>query len=131
MKEPILEIDVACKDAISVKGHGRDIVMIPFTGTASGPHFTGTVVGEGVDTQKISHDGGVFLSARYMLEGRDAEGKPCKVFIENQGSEETGFHPLIVTDSEYLSRWEAASLVSTIEGKPGGVLVMIYEDHQR
>lgn len=130
MEEPIFEIDVVCKEAVSVKGQNMNIVMIPFTGTTAGPHFTGNVVGEGVDTQKISAGGTVLLSARYMLEGKDAEGMPCRVFIENQGCEETGYHPVIVTDSKYLSQWETVPLISTIEGKPGGVMVRIYEDRQ-
>ena len=53
-KEPLITINVHCQESISVKGHTRDIVMIPFTGEASGPFFTGKVSGEGIDTQKIT-----------------------------------------------------------------------------
>ena len=128
MNNNLLVIDVTCKDPVSVKGHMRDIVMIPFTGVATGSDFVGKVIGEGVDTQKISPDGKVFLSARYMLEGKDATGAPCRVFIENQGSGETGFHPMIVTDSEYLSNWETMPLVATIEGTESGVVVRIFKE---
>ena len=126
MDDLILEINVDCLEAVHIKGNTRDIVMIPFTGKATGPYFTGRVIGEGVDTQKISKDGECVLSARYVLEGLDAEGTPCKVFIENQGSDKSGFHPMIVTDSKYLAKWETTPLSSTIDAKTGGVIVRIY-----
>ena len=128
MGDLILEIDVDCFDAVHIKGNTRDIVMIPFTGKATGPYFSGSVIGEGVDTQKIGKDGECVLSARYALEGRDAEGQTCRVFIENQGSDKAGFHPMIVTDSKYLAKWETMALSSTITPKAGGVIVRIYAD---
>ncbi len=127
--ELLLEIQVKLTGSLRLNGATRDIVMIPFTGTAEGPWFTGRVVGPGVDTQKISKDGQAFLSARYMLEGTDQAGQSCRVFIENQGSFETGFTPLIVTDSPLLSSWETASLHATVEGAPGGVRVRIYREN--
>ena len=65
--EMLMEIRVACEEALSVAGANRTIVMIPFTAEASGPYFNGRVVGPGVDTQKIEKDGKPFLSARYMM----------------------------------------------------------------
>ncbi|MBR3741798.1 MAG: DUF3237 family protein [Clostridia bacterium] len=122
----LLEIQVNILDSLQVKGSARDIVMIPFTGAAGGPWFTGKIIGPGVDTQKISKDGKAALSARYMLEGRDKSGQSCRIFIENQGSFDTGFQPMIVTDSALLSSWETACLYATVEGAPGGVLVRIF-----
>ena len=127
MRELLLEIDVTCMEAVSVKGHTRGIVMIPFTGEASGPFFTGKVIGEGVDTQKIV-DGKCTLSARYMLEGQDVTGSSCRIFIENEGNDEIGFRPKIVTDSAHLSPWETASLTATVTPKEGGVMVRIYRE---
>ncbi len=124
--ELLLEIQVRILESIRVKGAARDIVMIPFTGTADGPWFTGKVIGPGVDTQRISKDGKAALSARYMLEGTDKSGRPCRIFIENQGSFDTGFTPLIVTDSALLSDWETAKLRATVESAPGGVPVRIF-----
>ena len=125
--EQLLEIRVACHEAVRVKGSAREIVMIPFTGEAEGPLFSGRVIGTGVDTQVIAC-GKVTLSARYMLEGRDADGNPCRIFIENQGSMEDGLRPSVVTDSPLLRDWEAACLRSTVEGAPGGVTVRIYRE---
>ena len=128
MEEMLLEIRAKCHDALSVKGFARDIVMIPFDGEAAGPLFHGRIVGPGVDTQKIGKDGKPLLSARYMLEGEDAAGTPCRIFIENQGSWETGFRPMIVTDSPLLKDWETAALSATVEGAPGGVTVRIFRN---
>ena len=125
MTEQLLEIHVICHEAISVKGGKKEIVMIPFDGEAEGTLFTGKVIGTGVDTQTIVN-GKTALSARYMLEGRDAEGNPCRIFIENQGNWEAGFHPVIVTDSPLLREWEASELSATVEGAPGGVTVKIF-----
>ena len=128
--ELLLEIRVTLLESQRVNGAARDIVMIPFTGTAGGPWFTGTVIGPGVDTQKIGKDGKAALSARYMLEGTDKSGQNCRIFIENEGGFDTGFHPLIVTDSALLSAWETAALSATVEGAPGGVLVRIFREKE-
>ena len=69
--EMLMEIRVTCQEPVTVEGANRKIVMIPFTGEASGPYFTGSVIGTGVDTQKIEKDDSIMLSARYMLEGTD------------------------------------------------------------
>lgn len=123
---PLLEIRVACEEALTVKGQDMTIVMIPFTGVSSGPYFFGKTLGTGVDTQKIGKDGSFLLSARYMLEGEDCDGNTCRIFIENQGNEQEGFIPRIVTDSPALKKWEGMELYSTIEGIPGGVMVRIF-----
>ena len=87
----LMEIRVRCMEPVSVEGKKKKIVMIPFTGEASGPYFSGKVTGTGVDTQRIDPEGNVTLSARYMLEGKDSSGNACRVFIENEGSRDTGF----------------------------------------
>ena len=123
--ELLMEIRVACHEAYGVKGSAREIVMVPFDGETDGPFFSGRVIGTGVDTQTIEN-GTVTLSARYMLEGRDAAGNPCRIYIENRGNGETGLHPSVVTDSPLLKEWEEAKLFSTVEGAPGGVTVRIF-----
>ena len=120
MNELLLEIHVTCREAVSVEGGSRKIVMVPFDGQAEGPLFTGRIIGTGVDTQTIEN-GRITLSARYMMEGKDAEENSCRIFVENQGNGESGFHPMIVTDSALLREWETAELSATVEGAPGGV----------
>ena len=126
MDELLLEIKVAIEEPLKVAGSEKTIVMIPFTAEASGPSFTGRVIGPGVDTQTIGQDGKAFLSARYMLEGTDAVGNSCRIFIQNQGNFETGLVPTVVTDSPLLMDWETAPLYSTGEGIPGGVMIRIF-----
>ena len=124
--ELLMEIRVTCQEPVTVEGASRKIVMIPFTGEASGPYFNGSVIGTGVDTQKIEKDDSIMLSARYMLEGTDCAGNACRVFVENQGNWTSGFTPAIVTDSPLLARWETARLYATADGIPEGVLIRIF-----
>ena len=124
--ELLMEIRVTCLEPVSVNGANRTIVMIPFTGEASGLYFTGSVTGTGMDTQKIENDGTFRLSARYMLEGKDFEGNDCRVFIENQGNPDTGLTPSIVTDSPALADWETAELYAESDGIPEGVMIRIF-----
>ena len=122
----LLEIQVRTLPSQRVNGKTRDILMIPFTGTASGPWFTGQVIGQGMDTQKISKAGKAALSARYMLEGTDKSGQSCRVFIENQGCPQSGLVPRIVTDSPLLRPWETADLFSTLEIPGDCVIIRIF-----
>ena len=124
--ELILTVDVKVDDAYGVEGVTRNVYMIDFHGTASGPYFNGEVIGSGVDTQKQSKDGVTRLSARYMLEGTDMENQKCHVFIENNSNDEGGFTPIIVTDSKALAKWETTKLSAQIEPQDGGVIVKIY-----
>ena len=124
--ELLMEIRVTCLEPVSVDGVNRKIVMIPFTGEASGPYFKGSVIGTGTDTQKIEKDGSFMLSARSMLEGTDSDGKACRVFIENQGNWTAGLTPTVVTDSPLLAWWETARLYATADGIPEGVLIRIF-----
>ena len=128
MQELLTEIRVICREAISVRGQTRDIVMIPFDGEAEGPLFRGRVIGPGVDTQTVAKDGKAVLSARYMLEGTDADGERCRIFIENQGSWEDGFRPRLVTDSPLLKAWETARLSASVTPAEQGVTVRIYRE---
>ncbi len=129
MKELVLSVDVQCHEGISVKGQETEIVMNPITGRAFCEHFNGEIIGTGVDTQKFdlkSEEG--ILSARYMLQGTDKGGNACRIFIENSQHDEDGWHPMIVTDSRYLSEWEHLNMTAAVEGTENGVLVRIYRN---
>ena len=81
--------------------------MVLFEGECDCENFKGKVLPGGVDTQHYYAEGKGTLSARYMLEGVDKEGKPCKIFIQNDGHHDNGFLPTtpkVYTDSETL-RW--------------------------
>ena len=128
MPELILTVDVKCLETVCVTGHTKDIVMIPFTGDATGKYFSGSVAGTGTDTQKISKSGECVLSARYMLVGKDMTGAQCKRFIENESRADGKVRPVIVTDSEALAFLETSVLYSEIEPAEGGVTVRIYKE---
>lgn len=122
----LFEIYVDITDTVCVKGRLHDVCMLSFTGEARGRYFNGKVIGTGVDTQYSSKDAHMVLSARYMLEGKDIDGKECRCFIENNGSFDKGFIPEIVTDSLALSEFEGAGLKAEIETKENGVIVSIF-----
>lgn len=124
--EMLLKIQVQCKEAVSVRGRCGDIVVIPFSGSAEGPYFSGRILGEGVDVQKLGRDARKLLSARYVLEGEDFTGQKCRIFIENQGYQGEVYRPFVVTDSEALAGWEEEELWDTVEGTADGVCVKIY-----
>ena len=127
MKELLLTIRVYCEPPCEVQGQDCKVVMIPFTGEATGEHFTGKTIGTGVDTHRFAEGGCMQLSARYMLDGQDSSGAKCKVFIENSLRGPDGWVPTIVTDSKVLAKWESVPLKATVEGAEGGVVVKIYE----
>ena len=125
--ELLLTIRVDCHEAQKVKGHTRDITVIPFGGEAEGEKFRGTIAECAADTQKIPKGGEAMLSARYLIRGKDCAGNDCQVFIENQGCFSGGFVPTIVTDSPVLKDWETEPLTAKVEGIPGGVMVRIWK----
>lgn len=122
----VTEIDVICKEAAFVKGQLRDICMVPFEGNAHGGMFSGKVIGTGVDTQSFSKNGCCELSARYMLEGQDSSGNPCRVFVQNESLPDGSLCPEIVTDSPLLAELESAQLFSVVIPAENSVTVRIY-----
>ena len=129
MKELLLTVDVVCARGISVRGSKKEVNMVPFTGRAYGTMFTGKIVGTGVDTQTTDlMTGKCTLSARYMLQGFDMEGTPCRIFIENSVRDQAGWHPRLVTDSPMLSSWESLPLTASVDSTDLGVVVRIYSE---
>ena len=85
--DPILEVHVELDPAgitelDSEIGH---VTMIPFSGTVQGPLFSGIVEPCGVDTQVTNCSDVRHMSARYMLTGKDADGRDCHIYVENNG----------------------------------------------
>ena len=85
------------------------VTMIPFSGEAEGPLFSGKVMPGATDVQITDPAGVRHMCAQYMLEGTDYEGQPCHVFIENHGYFQRGCDPkpfeacpVIRTDSKAL-----------------------------
>jgi len=122
----IMTINVRTYEARTVSGKNGTIVMIPFSAHTQGELFTGSTPENGYDTQRITPDGKLRLSARYMLVGKDAAGNPCSVFIENNGSSLDSCKPEIHTDSPELVFLETADLSARVEPCADGVTVKIF-----
>ena len=132
MSEAVLTVDVVLDEIIEVNGSRGKAAMILFHGESDCENFKGKVLPGGVDTQKEPVGEKRLLSARYVLEGKDNAGKECRIFIENNGVVgESGADikttPVIYTDSEALKWLETADLYGTVQGRPGGVLISIFE----
>jgi hypothetical protein len=130
--EVTVEIDPA--QISQLKGPAGEVIMIPFTGTVKGEIFNGRVLPGGVDTQTVDQNGVRHMSARYMLEGVDKTGKPCKIYIDNNGwfTGEMAMPfktiPTFSTDSKALADYLHCNKFRT-EGHPGqgGVIIKVFE----
>ncbi len=136
-KKLILEIKVTFdpEDISSLSGPGGDVLLIPFGGTVTGEIFHGVVRPGGVDVQRVNLSGVRHMLARYMLEGTDRAGKPCRIYIENNGwftDGETAVPfktvPAFMTDSAELAPYLHQNKFVG-EGTPweGGVIIRLYE----
>ena len=137
MKEKILTINVKLDEIFNVEGSAGKATMILFHGDCNCENFKGEILPGGVDTQKEPAGQPRILSARYILKGKDCDGKDCHIFIENNGEiqAEGGdglIHtkPLIYTDSEALKWMEEADISGTVTGAEGGVTIDFYVDKQ-
>lgn len=133
--EKVLGIHVRIEQTFELHNDdGDSVVMISFTGKATGRWFQGDILEGGIDTQVIGRSGGRHtLSARYMLEGIDYEGNHCRIYIENNGNADKKWndalfrtYPTIITNSKALSAWNNDLFVG--EGVPteSGVDIIIY-----
>lgn len=131
MDKEVLTVNVHIISAETVKGSEAEACMILFDGTAEGSGFKGDILPGGVDTQNQVYNSKRYLSARYILKGKDKDGKETRIFIENNGSWEADgslkTKPLILTDNPGLAFLEKAELYGTIEGQEGGVIIHIFE----
>ena len=126
----VLTIKVEITAVDEVLGRGKVVRMIHFGGSVDCDNFKGIILPGGVDTQKDFEGESFKLSARYILEGEDREGKKCRIFVENNGegfdpNGENYTMPTIVTDSEALAYLENANLKGTIEPWGKGVIIHI------
>ena len=133
----ILRIHVLCTQTERVCGGSGTAAMVFFEGEAESSYFRGRVLPSGCDTQQITEK--LFqLSARYILEGMDAEGRPCRIFVENNGEVReppadgvTHTHPTVLTDSPALQWLERAKLSGTATGEgENRVLIQIYAEDE-
>lgn len=130
MKE-VLTINVQITGTSEMKREEGDVYMIRFTGNCECRNFRGRIMEGGVDTQLLKKNGTGTLSARYLLDGMDCEGKTCKLYVENNGilgkNGDIATTPRILTNSNSLKWLETAELSGTVEGAgEGKVVIRIY-----
>lgn len=132
MKE-VLQINVILDRTETVTGAGGEVRMIFFHGTFSCGLGEGEVLAGGVDTQIWPAGKPGTLSARYILAGKDWEGKPFRIYVENSGvcsdAKVIRTRPVIYTDAEALQWMEQAQLVGLAEGQDeNNVRIKIYKE---
>lgn len=133
--EQVMVVHVRTEEAIHLnQENGDSVVMIPFSGYATGPWFEGEIEKGATDTQIISADRSKHsLSARYIMNGKDHLGDPCKLYIENNGNfYEPNPHylfrtyPRIITSSAALKFLEQAIMVAEGTFTEKGLQIKIY-----
>ena len=123
-----LTIRINITDVIEVSGDSCSSRMILFKGDAASDFFNGTVMPGAVDTQIISN-GITKLSARYTLDGFDSSGNRCRIFVENNGTDDNGAivtTPKIITDSPLLKHFENKTLSGSVASGENGLIVTIF-----
>ncbi|ORX59959.1 hypothetical protein BCR36DRAFT_579411 [Piromyces finnis] len=106
---------------ISVGGDGFESVpgadqalgmFIGFSCSSNTKTFKGKGLDNFVDTRMQFKNQAQTLSARYIIEGTDDDGRKCKVYIENNGIDVNGINtePFIVTDNPKWAWIERAPL---------------------
>lgn len=149
--QKILDIHIIFKDCAEVKTAEKTVRIISFAGKCETEFFRGEVLPGGVDVQVLGAaeskssetvDCGKAVdvsagcttlgtvSARYILEGVDASGTPCKVYVENEGviDSQKGMltAPKVLTDSEELKWLHEAELKCGFETRNEEFHVIIY-----
>ena len=125
----IFRIHINITGSNKVISEDTTVQMLLFDGFCTGEFFNGTILNGGVDTQLISREGHITLSARYMLRGHDNRNRPCSLFIENNAEGEddiTYTKPKIYTDSEHLKWLEQEQLTGRLENKNGSLVSVIF-----
>lgn len=138
-KKPILDIKIEANGpAVHMAGENGEVLMIPFKGSAKGELFNGVVEPCGVDTQVVNAAHVRHMSARYMLTGTDAAGRPCHIYIENNGwfddlHQSMPFHtvPTFRTDSPTLAGYlHREQFIGEGVNEADGLHIRFYEiDH--
>lgn len=131
--QEVLQFKIVVDQIYEVKSSAGIATMILFHGDADCENFRGKVLPGGVDTQVEYKGKKRSLSARYILEGVDAKGCTCRIFVENQGLVEPHTDiiktkPTIITDSAVLKWLESASLTGSVREKDGYIIIQIFEE---
>ena len=108
----IMEFNVTINEAdiTAMTTRNGEVVYIPFTGSVQSELFCGTIRPGAADIQVVNPAGVRHMCAKYIFEGTDRAGKPCHLYVENNGYFEKGHMdmpfdatPTFMTDSEELA----------------------------
>ena len=125
-RREILTIDVSLTKIIPELKGINSRLTIPFTGSAGGDFFKGSILPGACDVQQRKGFKTVSLCARYTIEGTDYTGAKCRIEIENldMGS---GWKPTVHTDSEALAFLNSADCFALVKQRGlKGPLVRIF-----
>ncbi|MCI8594259.1 MAG: DUF3237 domain-containing protein [Oscillospiraceae bacterium] len=136
-KQPIMvfQITINPTEISELEGPTGKVKMIPFPGTVDSPLFRGVIRPGAVDVQVTNAAGIRHMCARYFFDGTDATGKPCHLFVDNNGyfepdSSPSPFRtaPTFLTDSPELAPYLHSAHFRT-EGHPreGGVEIRVFD----
>lgn len=115
------------------------VLMIPFGGHVESELFTGNILPGGIDVQvenaaRIRH-----MCARYMFEGVDYTGTPCRLFVDNNGYFEPNTRnfnpfrtcPTFMTDSKALAPYlEGAHFRAEGHIKEDGLHILVFDTRE-
>ncbi len=122
----LFTLSINCYDVHEVCCDGIKYRQVLFDGTASGEAFRGRILPGGVDTQIENPDGTGSLSARYILEGTDQEGRACRMYIDNKaGLGEDVTYPSCYSDSPALYWLKEATLRGRMVNDGDGLKIII------
>ncbi len=114
------------------------VLVIPFSGEVKSDLFCGKVRPGAADIQVTNPAGARHMCAKYIFEGTDKDGKPCHLFVENNGWFERNSMPrpfeatpTFMTDSEALADYlHGAHFRAEGWGRPDGVDIRIFDINQ-
>ncbi len=137
LKQPIMVFNITIdREEISyMEAPNGKAMIIPFGGTVESEYFTGKVLPGAADVQITNAAGIRHMCAQYMFEGVDREGKPCHLFVKNDGFFEPNSnpqpfkaYPTLMTDSESLSPYfSQARFRAEGHGTENGVDIYIFD----
>lgn len=125
----ILTLIILVGSAFQVKNDTVSINMVNFSGYAESPYFRGDILPGAVDTQTYLPGGKSRLSARYMLEGIDGNGDSCRIYVDNEVTDDVpkGYtKPTIITDSRQIASLAEGGLVGKMDMVDGKLNIRIF-----
>lgn len=140
MAQPVFDfhIDIYHDQISAMTGTNGMVVMIPFGGCVESELFTGKILPGAIDVQVTNAAGIRHMCARYMFQGTDSTGAPCKLFVDNNGFFEPGSNsmpfrtcPTLMTDSPALAAYvEGAHFRAEGHMKEDGLHILVFDTHK-